>query len=107
MTTTDQTLTPIATRYTVCALPLDDDRARYVKVFIDWKPGDEWVVTDGAHPAQFLDVNGSWAYRDHDAMDYDTWRRLFHHDFEIATLLARSAAVAVAKVQLNYTAQGE
>lgn len=92
--TTDQPLTPIATRYTVCALPIDHKNARYVKVFIDRRPGDQWVVTDGAIPAQFADAAGKWAYRDSDATDYDTWQDLFHHDFETATRLAQDAAQA-------------
>lgn len=88
---TDRPPTPIATRYTVSALPLDDINARHVSVYIDWRPEDRWVVTDGFQPAQFLDASGVWAYRDHDEMDYEAWRENFHHDFETASRLAQTA----------------
>lgn len=86
-------LTPVPTRFTVSGLPIDDDNARHVSVYIERRPGDRWFVTDGFSPAQFLDAAGTWAYRDHDAMDYDTWRERYHHRFEVAAELAKAAAV--------------
>ena len=89
----DEILTPVPTRFTVSGLPIDDDNARYVSIYIERRPGNRWVVTDGWASAQFLDTEGKWAWRDHDAMDYDTWRQRYHHSFEVAAELAKDAAV--------------
>lgn len=90
---TGQPPTPIATRYTVSALPLDDINARHVMVFVDRQRGGRWAVHDGGDRPQFVDADGMWAFREPAAMDYDTWREQFHHDYDTAVKLAQDATL--------------
>lgn len=85
-------LSPIPHRYEVSALHEWNPNRRNFTVFLEARPGDRWVVTDGFTPTQLMRADGEWTWQAHANSDDDEWRAAHWHTFEVASELAARAA---------------
>lgn len=92
----DRTLTPTPVRYEVSALRRSNPNRRHHTMYLEVRPGDRWVVTDGSEPKRFHAVDGTVGSKyDEDARS-DEWKARFWLSFSAAAELASKVAEEMA-----------
>lgn len=82
------------TEYRVSAAPLDDREGARFALIVRWNRTDTWMVTDGAHPPDYMGADGRWSWETDDEHT-EGWRDAYKFDLPTALRIARDAAPKV------------
>ena len=78
-----------ATRYSVCAMPLDNPEAHSFTITVEWRGGDRWAV---CWIDKCLSASGSWTHERLPSGRSEEFKRRHRFDLETALALARKVA---------------
>ncbi len=78
-----------ATKYTVCALPLDHREAGYFSITVEWRGDDLWAV---CRYGECLDGDGNWSHEPQVSSRTADWVATHRFDLTTALELAEQAA---------------
>lgn len=79
----------VLTEVTVSAVPTDNINWAAYSVSVQWRQGDQYVVTRWS---RFLDADGVWSYPPDTRPEHDAWRAAHRFDYKTALDLATEAA---------------
>jgi hypothetical protein len=77
-------------RYQVSCLPPDHQAMRHLSVWVEWRGGDRWAVTDGG--GRCLDRSGRWSWEPQTSNRGNKWIADHRFGLDLALELAKQAA---------------
>lgn len=79
----------MVTRYSICALPLDNIDAFHFTITVEWRGEDRWAV---CHAGSCATKGGVWSHERQPSSRTDRWKKSHRFDRETALALAEKLA---------------